>query len=315
MYSADAAGLTANVRAVFARQSHYFWPLPVLLTAYAGVLIALFRRPRGDPPLVALRHLPFVAAASSLLFFTLVVGRAEHRFLLPFGFFLSAGGGIACDTLLALVSGANARKVAAVLLVFGFAWAGLASSAVHLTQLADTRREVTRFLARIPRGSTVETYGLTVYQPHFDVSPASPYRVARVGLDRPRSRNPLVGAAEVQGAVGDAPARHPDVIVLSEGFANAYLKEGDRPGVTASRVVRARRDDPTTAPFVRRAVGNELPGYRQVLVARATLPGWAAALGLSPVRIQATTGSTVWVLARANTPGATEPAPTSLPLR
>jgi hypothetical protein len=313
MYSADAAGVAANVRAVFTRQSHHFWPLPMLVLAYTGVVVALFRRPRGNPPLVVLRHLPFVAGASSLLFFTLVVGRAEHRFILPFGLFLSAGGGIACDALLARASPPTTRKVAAVVMALGFASAGLASSAVHLTQLGDARREVTRFLAAVPPGTRVETYGLTVYQPHFDVSPSSPYRVARVGPERPRARNPLVGAAEIQAPIGDAPARRPDVIVLSEGFANAYLKIGAGPGTPA--VVRARRADQATASFVRTAVANELPGYRQVLVARAALPGWATALGLRPVRIQATTGSTVWVLARADTGGATEPAPSSLPLR
>jgi hypothetical protein len=287
----------------------------LLLVAYAGVVIALFRRRRGDSPLFALRHLPFVAAASSLLFFTLVVGRAEHRFLLPFGLFLSAGGGIACDALLAVVSPATARQVATVVMGMGFAWAGVVSSAVHLTQLGDARRAVTRFLATSTQGTRVETYGLTVYQPHFDVSPTSPYRVARVGPDRPRSRNPLVGAAEVQAAIGDAPARRPDVIVISEGFANAYLKGRDRPFAPASKVVRARRDDPSIAPFVRKAVANELSGYRQVLVARAALPAWATALGLRPVRIQSTTGSTVWVLARIDTHHAAEPAPSSLPVR
>jgi hypothetical protein len=315
MYSSDAAGLAANVRAAFARQPNDFWPLPVLLVAYAGVVIALFRRRGGDSPLSALRYLPFAAAASSLFFFTLVVGRAEHRFLLPFGFFLSAGGGIACDALFGVASSATPRKVVAAVLGVGFAWAGLASSAVHLTQLGDARREVMRFLATVPAGSRVETYGLTVYQPHFDVSPASPYRVARVGPERPASRNPLVGAAEVQGVIGDAPARRPDLIVLSGGFANAYLKGADRPGAPASRIVRARRDDPVTAPFVRRAVSNELPGYRQVLVARPTLPGWATALGLRPESIQSTTGSTLWVLARNDERDAAEPAPSSLPLR
>jgi hypothetical protein len=133
-----------------------------------------------------------------------------------------------------------------------------------------------------------------------------------VGPDRPTSRNPLVGATEIQAAIGDASVRRPDVIVLSAGFANSYLGSSDRP---ASRVVRARRGDASTATFVQQAVRNELPGYHQVLVARPTLPGWANFLGLRPVRIQSTTGSTVWVLGRDDTRGTAEPAPPSIPLR
>jgi hypothetical protein len=306
LYSADTSGFLANVRAVFTRQPADFWPLPVLALAYAGVVVALFRRSPGEP-LAKFRHLPFVAGISNLIFFALVVGRAEHRFLLPFGFFLSAYGGIASDALLLRLSSPGVRKVGVVALGAGLGWAGLASFAVHLTQLGDSRREVTRFLAKLPRGSRVETYGLTVYQPHFDVSPESPYRVARFGPDPPGARNPLVGVEETKGAIGDACVRLPDVIVLSEGFANAYLDDG--PG---SAVVRARRGDRVTTGFVRRAVADELRGYRQALVARAILPGWATALGLRPVRIQSTTGSTVWVLARKGLMAA-EPAPSTLP--
>jgi hypothetical protein len=158
-----------------------------------------------------------------------MVGRAEHRFLLPFGFFLSAYGGIASDALLALLTSPGLRKAGVGALALGLGWAGLASFAVHLTQLGDARREVTRFLAKLPRGSRVETYGLTVYQPHFDVSPEAPYRVTRFGPDPPASRNPLVGVEEKKGAIGDACVRLPDVIVLSEGFANAYREGPDPP--------------------------------------------------------------------------------------
>lgn len=305
IYSADAAGLFANVRAAFVRQPADFWPLPVLAFAYAGGIVALFRSSRQGDRLAMLCHLPFVAGLSNLVFFALMVGRAEHRFLLPFGFFLSAYGGIASDALLALLTSPGLRKAGVGALALGLAWAGLASFAVHLTQLGDARREVTRFLAKLPRGSRVETYGLTVYQPHFDVSPEAPYRVTRFGPDPPASRNPLVGVEEKKGAIGDACVRLPDVIVLSEGFANAY-REGPGPAV-----VRARRGDRVTTGFVRQAVAGELAGYRHALVARATLPGWATAIGLRPVRIHSTTGSNVWVLAREA--HAAEPAPTSLP--
>jgi hypothetical protein len=311
-YSQDLAGFVANVRAVFARQPADFWPLPMLALAYVGVLVGLFSRMSKAGELAVLRFLPLVAGASNLVFFALLVGRAEHRFLLPFGFFLSAYGGVACDALLSRVPSGALQKAGLGVLGVGFAWAALSSFAVHLTQLGDARREVVRYLARLPRGSSVETYGLTVYQPHFDVSRDSPYRVSRVGPEAPAARNPLVGVAEVRGSIGDAPSRRPHAIVLSEGFSNAYLEKG-RLGAPASAVVRARQRDTATASFVEQAVRDGLPGYRRALVARATLPAWATALGLRPVRIQSTTGSNVWVLVRTPTASATEPAPPALP--
>jgi hypothetical protein len=322
-YSQDLAGFVANVRAVFARQPADFWPLPMLGLAYMGVIVGLFSR-APDPSvrsstlasggkLAVLRPLSLVAGASNLVFFALLVGRAEHRFLLPFGFFLSAYGGVACDALLSRVPSGALQKALVCVLGAGFGWAAVKSFTVHLTQLGDARREVVRYLASLPRGSSVETYGLTVYQPHFDVSPGSPYRVSRVGPEPPAARNPLVGVAEVKGAIGDAPARRPDAIVLSEGFSNAYLEPKGRRGMPASAVVRARQRDRATASFVEQAARNGLPGYRRALVARAALPSWATAIGLRPVRIQSTTGSNVWVLVRTPTARATEPAPPTLP--
>jgi hypothetical protein len=93
------------------------------------------------------------------------------------------------------------------------------------------------------------------------------------------------------------------VLVLSEGFANAYLASAEKPAEFASAVVRSRQRDTATASFVMRAVIDDLPGYGQVLVARATLPAWARALGLRPVRIQSTTGSSLWILARNSSAG------------
>ena len=206
--------------------------------------------------------LPFVAGFGNLVFFALLVGRSEHRFLLPFGFFLSAYGGIACDALLERMTTPRMRRALLGVFGWGFAWAGLESFAVHLTQLGDARRDVVRYLARLTPGSSVETYGLTVYQPHFDVSPGAPYRVRRVGPERPGARNPLVGAEEFQGVIGDAVAREPDVIVLSDGFANAYFEKEVRAGASTPGVVRARQRDRATVrirPSGRRERARWLP--------------------------------------------------------
>jgi hypothetical protein len=302
-YTRDLTGIAANLRDALAAEPHAYWPFPALGIVWLGVAVA-FVRPNGSGPMQqrSARLLPFVAGLSTFVFFTLVVARSEHRFLLPFGVMLAAYGGVGADFLLSLA--AKNRAPRALLLVtrgvlaVSLAFAAWRSFAVHLTQLADARRSVTAFLARAPRGTVVETYGLTVYTPHFDVRPDAPYRVRRVGPTSPRSRNPLVGVEEVQGEIGDAIARKPDVIVLSEGFANVYLVEERSGGRAFSNVIEKRRADTATAELVRSAVRNELPGYRLALIARPTLPRLATSLGLAPVAIQSTTGLTLWVLVR-----------------
>jgi len=298
-YSKDLSGLAANVHDACAAASHAWWPLPIFVLSLAGVAVALGRKPgasvlEGRAP----RALPLVAGASSFVFFTLAVGRAEHRFLLPFGCFLSAYAGVAAATVISLAGRAGSERVGRGLVAAAVTWSALASFAVHLTQLGDARREVTAFLARQRPGSRVETYGLLVYQPHFDVSGSSPYRVTRVGPEPPRGRNPLVGAVELQAPIADVATRRPDVLVLSEGFANAYWARGADPARPLSEIVAARQRDQTTAEFVRAAVADRLPGYHRALLARPRLPAWAVALGLEPVPIQATTGLSLWVLVR-----------------
>jgi hypothetical protein len=298
-YSKDLSGLTANVHDALTEASHIFWPLPIFALSLAGVVVALARKPgatllEGRAP----RALPFVAGASSFFFFTLAVARAEHRFLLPLGFFLSAYAGVAAAVVIAAAERAGSARLGQVVVAGGVLWAALASFAVHLTQLGDARREVTAFLARQRPGTRVETYGLLVYQPHFDVSRASPYRVTRVGPEPPRGRNPLVGAVELEAPLSDVATRRPDVLVFSEGFANSYLTRGGDPARPLSEIVAGRQKDAKTAEFVRAAVADRLPGYHQALVARPHLPTWARALGLEPVPIQATTGLALWVLVR-----------------
>lgn len=301
LYSKDWAGLEANVADVVHAAAHDFWPAPVFAVACLGVLLALVGRPGATSvESRAVRALPFVAGLGSLLFFTLAVGRSEHRFLLPFGFFLAAYAGIAADVLIGATATLGAELVGRAAVTLVLVWCAVTSFATHLTMLGDARREVARFLEHLPRGSVVETYGLVVYAPHFDVSAASPYRVVRVGPERPKSRNPLVGASELEGRIADAEVRRPSAIVISEGFATPYLAVSDDPSRPLSGVMRERRADTTTTDFVRAAVTDGLPGYHLALAARPSLPRWARAFGLHPVAIQGTTGLSVWVLLRSD---------------
>ena len=298
-YSKDLAGLGANARDVVHAAAHDFWPSPVFSVAVLGVVLALARRP-GSSLLEsrAARALPLAAGVGSLVFFTLAVARSEHRFLLPFGLFLSAYAGVAADTLVGATVALGAQAVGRGVVTLGLVWCAVASSASHLTQLGDARNEVERYLERLPPGSLVETYGLLVYAPHFDVSAQSPYRVERVGPDRPASRNPLVGATEIQAPIADIEQRKPDVVVLSEGFAIPYLAVSDDPTRPVAGALAARRADTPTAAFVHAALTDSLPHYRLALAARPHLPRWAYAFGLRAVPIQGTTGLSVWVLVR-----------------
>jgi hypothetical protein len=304
-YSKDWPGLSANLRDALAMGERAFWPMPVLVIAWCSALLTLVRPRRGDTfGARAGRSLLFVAGIGSLVFFTLVVARAEHRFLLPLGTFLAAYAGIGADALLGFAKGMRAERPVALLLGALLGWSALQSFAVHLTQLGDARRTTAAFLAQLPRGSVVETYGLLVYQPHFDVSAASPYRVRRVGPERPRSRNPLVGAEELQAPIADVESRRPDVLVLSHGFANSYLRRATVSAQPLPGVITERQRDLPTLEFVRAAVAGRLPHYRLALHAQPRLPAFASWLGLQPVEIQSTTAVPLWVLVREDGRGA-----------
>ncbi len=301
-YSKDALGLAANLRDTVRAAGLDFWPVPVFALALFGVMLALAHRP-GESRIESrtARALPFLAGLSSFVFFTLAVGRSEHRFLLPLGFFLAPYAGVAADALILAtrqLGGERGERVGATVVLLTLTWCAIKSSAAHLTQLGDARREVAAFLRKLPPGSHVETYGLVVYAPHFDVSSASPYRVTRVGRERPRARNPLVGARELEAPIADVEARRPDVLVLSEGFTTPYLAQSTDRARPLSGIMRERQADAETGAFVRAAVTDGLPHYRLAFAARPRLPSWASALGLRPVGIQGTTGLSLWVLVR-----------------
>lgn len=298
-YSKDWPGLVANLSDTLALEPRAFWPLPVLLGIWLFAFVSLLRPP-GEGLLAqrAPRALPLLAGVSNFVFFTLVVGRAEHRFLMPLGFFLSAYAGVGGDLLLSLRRSALAQKVVALALGAALGWSALKSSAVHLTQLGDARNAARALLARLPGGSVVETYGLLVYQPHFDVSPSSPYRVERIGPEPPHKRNPLVGAREVQAEIADVEARRPDVLLITGGLTTGYLARERDAARRLSTVVRARGKETATVEFLRAATSDRLPHYRLIARLEPKLPSPARAIGLAAVAIHNTTGMPIWVLVR-----------------
>ncbi len=295
-YARSVQGLWLNLRDLWFAQASFLWSWGVVALCWGGVALALLLRPEPGEPDRAQRLLPICAGLSSVVAFTLPVARCEHRFLLPLGVWLCVYGGFA---LVALWRRAATRPLAwaagAALLLSAYSCVLLA-----LTQWGDPRREVERFLLRLPRGSVVEIYGFDVFQPRFDSSTAAPYRVQRVGLEPPGARARLPGLRELQAEPAAVGARRPDAIVVASEYAERFLPRNLRPGEIPSAQWLAAQADRAQVAYFRALVGDTLPGYRTALRARARLPGWALALGARPVRIHDSTAGTYYVLVPAS---------------
>lgn len=299
-YERSIAGVTRNLTDVFFSQEPFFWPWPVVALCWSGVVVAFFCQSEGGIRTRTHRLLPLCAAMSSLLFFTLVVARSEHRFVLPFGFWLAYYGGVATATL-----SSHARTAAPAvgrLLTIGLAglvgWAALHSFEVHLTQRGDARNEVAAYLAMLPQGTVVETYRLLVHLPHFDMSDESPYHVQRVSRRPIAERNPLVGARELDEPYGNVHQRAPDVLVVPEYAALEFIPPVLEPGRAAPAVHADKYTDPDAQSFFGAVLNDSLEGYELVLLAKPALPDWANAIGLQPVQVHASVGNRQLVLRR-----------------
>ncbi len=300
-YTRDLAGLMANLRDLASAPERFWWPWPVVALAWAGVALAIARvvvgregRARSRASIERLG--PFFAGAGCLVAFTLVVGRAEHRFVLPLGFWLSFYVGLALEAARAQVAEHAERfrgavgGAGALLLALSL----IAPLELCATQWADGRRRVERWLEARAPGTTVETYGPLVYQPRFAAAASHGVRITRVGPEPVAGRNPQAGMDERQARIGDVVSRSPEVIVLTEGFAGPYLDEPPLGGGrVVSEVARRERSDAATTMVVRAAVTGALPGYRLCFVAAPRLP-----FPLVARRIHVSVGQRTWVLAR-----------------
>jgi hypothetical protein len=327
-YERTLAGVMANLRDVLAQQSDTFWPWAIVALAWAGVALALARalstngpragelggaggageRTRDLPapgaapssgataaPIWAL--LPLAAALGALGGFVLAVGRTEHRFVLAPGFWLSCYAGMAMAALVAFAStrratGRTARVAGALLLV----WGARPALALAASQWQDGRCQVEAWLARLPAGTAVETYGPLVYLPRLDrlASVGDAPRFMRVGLEPAATRNPLASLSELEGLPEAVERRRPDVIIITEGFAAPHLATPAGPGRVLPAVWQRERAVGGTSRLVREAVSDTLPGYQQGLVAQPHLP---TLLG-PPRQVHASTGMRTWILLR-----------------
>ena len=257
VYARTAAGVAANLYDLFVAQPEYWWPRPIVVLAWAGVALVLAAVVgTGGRDQRIWRLAPLLAGLGSLVGFTLIVGRAEHRFVLPLGFWLAFYAAIALERMRTWL-GLRGPRLAGAITGIGGGLVGLAlltSLSLVITQWRDGRRAVESWLATRPRGTTVETYGPLVYLPRFQSQPRAPYRVTRVGPEDIIFRNPLAGVDERQERIADALARRTDVLIVSEGFALPYLlPEPASDGRVLPAVTRrARQDLPTLSSCARR---------------------------------------------------------------
>jgi hypothetical protein len=301
-YARTPEGVVTNVIDVALGQEAFYWPWLVVALCWVGVGMVIFGR--GDEGIRSrtFRLLPLSAGISSLVFFTLIVARCEHRFVLPMGFWLAYYGGVASAAFLSRAAGksALARRGAQVGLGVLVLWAAGHSFEVHLTQRGDARSEVHAYLASLPEGTLVETYGLLVHLPYFDVSDASPYRLQRVSRRPIDERNPLVGSKEIDAPYGDVQARRPDVLVVPELTALEFIPRQLRKGMAESAVGERAKTDTDAQSFFRSVLSDSLEGYELAFVAEPKLPTWAKALGAEPVQVHASVGNRQWILRRSD---------------
>jgi hypothetical protein len=301
-YERSVAGVRQNLNDIAFAQNDFFWPWAVVALCWIGVVVVLLSPSDGGIRSRTFRLLPLSAGMSSLLFFTLVVARCEHRFLLPFGFWLSYYGGV-CGA--AILSRARLRsKVAYAMAATAIAALTISAAGhslqVHLTQLGDARNEVSAYLAELEPGAVVETYYLLVHLPHFDTSDDSPYTLQRVSRRPIPRRNPLVGAKEIDEPYGLVNERRPDVLVVPEFTAYEFIPRELQEGEAAPQVLAQHQQDEDAQSFFRAIIEDELNGYEVAFIAAPKLPAWAEALGMQPVQVHASVGNRQWILRRSD---------------
>jgi hypothetical protein len=301
-YERSVAGVLKNLSDIVLAQSDFFWPWAGVALCWLGVVVVLVSANEGGIRCRTFRLLPLSAGVSSLLFFTLVVARCEHRFLLPLGFWLAYYGGISAAVILsrARLRSKNAHRVASLAAAGLVVWAAGHSFQVHLTQLHDARHEVSAYLSSVEPGTVVETYDLLVHLPHFDISDDSPYAVQRVSRRPIPSRNPLLGAKEIDEAYGLVSERRPDLLVVSEIVAHKFIPGEPEEGEATPRSLARIQADADAQNFFRAVIADALNGYEVAWIAAPKLPTWASALGMQPVQVHASVGDRQWILRRSD---------------
>ena len=249
----------------FADSFLYFrrhYPPLVAALVLAGVPAAFARARRMGRTALAAVLVPVFVAVSFSICFNVAALRAEERFTLPQMLMAAVFAGFGIDALWSLRPGAGrwiARLATSALIVLAL----VECIRVDATLLAEPRYDTEAFLAaNAGPADTIETHGLSVYQPRFPHGP----RVVRVGKTDPKRRGIIPGVEEVRAPLGDIEQRRPRFIVVSECYVWRFLERNDlgsRTGHVVPATQRADAADPDATGFFRGLFHGDLP-YRLV---------------------------------------------------
>ncbi len=253
---------------------------PIALAAMTG-LVLLLRHGTGTARARAV--MPFVAALSFTLFFTVAARRTEDRFVLPQAILFFPYAAVVFHALARRLTTMRGRLLLAVVSISTMAPAVVGVASMDATLLGDARYEAERFLSTLPAGAKLEIYG----GPHFLPRLPSKLILTRVGSDPIDGRSNLPGVTEILDPGMSPGSRSPDYILVSTEFAHSDVVVDTRKvfGVSAYT-------DEASLQFFTSLYGGAL-GYERVLRARCNVP-WP----LTPRQVHGSTGGEIWIFRR-----------------
>jgi hypothetical protein len=263
--------------------------------------------------------LPFLAAASFTLLFTLGARRSEDRFLLPQTVFLMPYAALIPARAWNASGSPQARAKRGIGLTWtspqarakrgiGLTWtwarlwivvvaaamlvpAVIGVASMDGTLVYDARYEAERFLARIPAGTRVEVLGASHFLPRLPPG----LIVARPGTDAIDDRQRMPGVTEIVDPAMDPRPRAPEWIIVGTAFSNPFVIEPALPPERRPYGSAAYHDEASHRLF--RGLLDGSLGYTRQLVARCNLP-WP----LECRFVHDATGRDVWIYSRVPPP-------------
>jgi hypothetical protein len=289
-YTNDWTGRGEVVRDLLRHFDHYYPPAFAVLVLVG--LVLLVRDERREPAKLVASLLPLLVMVSFTVAFNCIARRTEHRFALPQAVLAGVYGGVAVEAFVFRPRLPLARWLARLSIAAAFAVALFAVADVDANLLLDPRYDAEAWLrAHVGPGETIETYGLNVYMPRFPEGA----RVVRVGPEPEDHRNPMPGVEERLAPYGDAAARGPSFIVVSEGWVWRYLLDPDEGlprGHQLPPTQRETESDAASSAYFRALVRSEYGTYRIVHAAEWRSHLWP------PLEIHASTSREIWIYAR-----------------
>ena len=277
----------------------HFTSWPIAIAACVGLVVALFARTARRDTSRGRVFLPFAAAASFTLFFTLSARRTEDRFLLPQSLLFFPYAAFAFDRAIAWCADSFVRAPAiarlasraiGVVAACAFVPAVLGVASMDATLLVDPRYQAERFLAALPPRTPIEVYGGSPFMPRIP----SDLAAVRPGLEPIADRRAIPGVAEIVDPAMDPRPRAPAYLVLATELSSDALAASGAPGehVLSQFGVTSYRDDASRRLF--HDLRDGAIGYTRVVRATCALP-WPLACRA----IHDSTATEAWIYAKS----------------